>query len=219
MLRVILSLMLISFVLIGCQTADQKSCSKEGWISMFDGQSLAGWEANEKENCFTVKDGAIVVHDGRSHLFYVGPDGVAGFKNFEFKADVMAEPGANSGIYFHTRKEDSGWPSAGYECQVNNTHSDWRKTGSLYAVEDIREDVIKKIPLKDNEWFHYYIKVEGKHILIKINDQTLIDYTEPENVNYPNMAGRKIATGTFALQGHDPKSVVHFKNLMVRPLP
>lgn len=184
------------------------------WISLFDGKSLDGWKVGNHPETFKVEDGMIVVNGETAHLFYEGNVQNHDFKNFEFKADVMTMPGSNSGIYFHTAYQEGGWPAKGYEVQVNNSHSDWRRTGGLYAVDDVKE-----VYVKDNEWFTEYIKVEGKHVTIKINDKIVVDYTEPENVERPeSMAGRKISSGTFALQGHDPKSKVYFKNIMVKLL-
>ena len=98
---------------------------------------------------------------------------------------------------------------------MNNSHTDWRRTGSLYAIEDVKETYAK-----DNEWFTEYIKVKDKHIIIKINGKTVVDYTEPDNAERPDgMKGRILSEGTFALQGHDPKSKVYFKNIKVRVLP
>ncbi|MFQ6035819.1 MAG: DUF1080 domain-containing protein [Sedimentisphaerales bacterium] len=210
------SLMLVcaNILLAGCQSVDRFVHEASGWQSLFDGKTLNGWKANENKNTFSVRDGMIVAAGPRSHLFYVGPIENANFKNFEFKADVMTKPGSNSGIYFHTKYQQAGWPSKGYEVQVNNTHKDWRKTGSLYAVKDVRESLAK-----DNEWFTEHIIVRGKRIIIKVNGKTAVDYTEPEDVSYEGMPGRKISSGTFALQGHDPRSTVYFKNIMVKPLP
>ena len=99
--------------------------------------------------------------------------------------------------------------------QVNNTHTDWRKTGSLYSIQDVKE-----IPAKDNEWFTEQITVQGKNVTIQVNDKVLVEYTEPDNVERPkDMAGRMISSGTFALQGHDPKSKVYYKDIMVKVLP
>ena len=70
-------------------------------------------------------------------------------------------------------------------------------------------------PAKDNEWFTQEIIVNGKQIVIKVNGKTLVDYTEPEGVE----GGRKLSSGTFAIQAHDPKSRVLFKNIQVKPLP
>ena len=186
----------------------------DGWVSLFDGKSLSGWKVGENAGTFTVEDGAIVAHGQTAHLFYDGDVKAHNFKDFEFKADVMTEPGSNSGIYIHTAYQEKGWPSKGYEVQVNNSHTDWRRTGSLYGIEDVKE-----VYVKDNVWFSEEVSVKGKKIVIKINGKTVVDYTEPENVKRPKGSeDRVLSSGTFALQGHDPNSKVHFKNIMVKPL-
>lgn len=176
------------------------------WISLFDGKSLNGWKASENPSTFSVENGMIKVFGDRAHLFYEGPVGDHDFKNFEFKAKVRTTPGSNSGIFFHTRFQETGWPSQGYEIQVNNTHTDWRKTGSIYAVQDVRV-----APARDNEWFTEHIIVNGNKIMVKINDQVINEYEVKEN--------SKLSRGTFALQGHDPKSEVYYQDIMVKILP
>ena len=182
----------------------------DGFASMFNGENLLGWHANEHFDSCRVEDGCIVVNGERAHLFYVGPTGHADYKNFHLKAKVNTTPGSNSGIYFHTHFLDEGWPNTGYECQVNNTQSDPKKTGGLYAVLDNFE-----APVADNEWFDYEVIVEGKHIEIKINGKTISDYTEPDDLDRPE---RHLSSGTFALQAHDPGSKVFYKDLMVKRL-
>lgn len=207
-LKTILFICAIGLLTAGFSTLPDAS---EEWISLFDGKSLDGWKASENPSTFSVEDGRIVADGPRSHLFYTGPVQNHNFKNFEFKADVMTTPGSNSGIYFHTGYQEEGWPSRGYEAQINNTSSDPRKTASLYAVDDV-----ESAPVADDEWFTMYIKVEGKHIVIKVNDETMVDYTESNEDERPE--GRDLSEGTFALQGHDPDSRVYFKNIMVKPL-
>src|SRR3990170_1683558 len=146
----------------------------DGWVSLFDGKTLDGWKASENASTFTVADGAIVVAGERSHLYYVGPVNNHVFTNFEWKADVMTTPGSNSGMYFHTEFQEGGWPSKGYEVQVNNSHTDWRRTGGLYAVMDVKEP-----PAKDGAWFTQHITVTGKRVVIKVNGKVTADYTEP----------------------------------------
>jgi hypothetical protein len=180
--------------------------SADGWVKIFDGKTLEGWKVGENSSTFSVADGAIVVFGSRAHLFYDGPLNNHNFKNFEFKAKVMTMPGANSGMYIHTTYQETGWPEKGYEIQVNNSHTDWRRTGSVYAIQDVKE-----APAKDNEWFTQHIIVQGKKITIKVNDKVINEYTEGEN-------GR-LSSGTVALQGHDPKSKVLYKDIMVKPLP
>lgn len=198
--------------LAGASLAAQQS---DGWVSLFDGKTLDGWKVGENAATFKVEDGAIVVNGPRAHLYYVGPVQNHDFKNFEFKADVMTMPGSNSGLYFHTAYQEGGWPSKGYEVQVNNSHTDWRRTAGLYAIQDVKEP-----PAKDGEWFTMHIVVNGKKVTTAVNGKTLVEYTEPDNPERPkDMAARLISSGTFAIQGHDPNSKVLVKNIMVKPLP
>jgi opacity protein-like surface antigen len=204
--------------------AVSSSHAEDGMISMFNGKDLSGWKSNARAegrptDVFSVKNGELVVSGGRAHLFYVGADGKASFRNFEFKAKVKTTPGSNGGIYFHTVYQDKGWPAAGYECQVNATHTDRKKTGGLYAVADVMDSA----PHKDNEWFDYSITVDGRHIVVSINGKVTADWTQPKNWDpaktLSNSPGRKIGEGTIAIQGHDPKSVTYYKELFIRPLP
>jgi hypothetical protein len=202
------------WLLLSCSGSKEGDSTGE-WTNLFDGKSLDGWKASENPSTFKVENGTIVIAGPRAHLYYDGPVQNHNFKNFEFKAQVMTTPGSNSGMYFHTEYQDTGWPNKGYEVQVNNTHTDWRKTGSLYAIEDVKE-----IPAQDNEWFTQHITVQGKKVTIRVNDKVLVEYTEPEGVERAkDMAGRYISSGTFALQGHDPESKVYYKDIMVKVLP
>jgi hypothetical protein len=195
--------------------ACEPEAEKGGWQTLYDGKSLHNWKVGDNGETFKIEDGKIAVNGNVAHLFYDGPVNNHEFKNFEFKADVMTLPGSNSGIYFHTTYQQGGWPAKGYEVQVNNSHTDWRRTGSLYGIQDVKE-----VYVKDNEWYTEYIKVEGKRVIIKINDHTVVDYTEPENVEREKgNEQRRLSSGTFALQGHDPKSKVYYKNIMVKILP
>lgn len=205
-----LSLLLLLFVSI--QTAFSQKKEK-GWVSLFDGKSFAGWKVNEEHpNTFSIEDGTIKVAGERAHLFYDGTVGNHDFKNFELKLMAKTLPGSNSGIFIHTAYQASGWPQQGYEVQVNQTHGDWRKTGSLYSVSDVKENLAK-----DNEWYEYHIIVKDKRVIIKINDKVAVDYTEPDTL--PADRGlKKLSSGTIALQGHDPKSIANFKDIKIKIL-
>ena len=134
--------------------------------------------------------------------------------NFEFMAEVMTAPKANSGIYIHTKYQETGWPHAGYEVQVNNTHGDPKKTAGLYDVVNVLS-----APAEDNKWFTMHIIVNGKQIVVKVDGETVVDYTEPPNKKPGNPFTRVLSAGTFALQAHDPGSVVRYRNIRVKRLP
>jgi hypothetical protein len=204
---------LLSLTLVAAiSTSAIAAQSEEGFVSIFDGKSFNGWKmATESTNTWKIEDGALVAHGNRCHLFYVGDP--KPFKDFELKVDTMTEPGSNGGIYFHTKYQEVGWPKYGFETQVNTTHSDWKKTGSLYDIVNVREAASK-----DNEWWTQHIIVKGNHVTVKVNGKTVMEYTEPANQKAGADFTRKLDEGTFALQAHDPKSVVRYKNIRVKRL-
>ena len=186
-----------------------------GWIDLFDGKSLTGWKANENPETFNVKDGLRVVKGLKGHLYYIGSVKKHDFTDFEFEAEINTKPKANSGVYFHTVWQAGDWPSTGYEIQVNNSHGDPKRTAGLYAIDDNFD-----APVKDGEWFTLNIKVQGKRIITKVNGKVIKDYTEPTNPPRPKgMEKRLLGHGTFAIQGHDPGSEVHYRKIRVKPLP
>jgi hypothetical protein len=198
-------------VLLGAMVSWPASAQDtDGWVTIFDGKSLDGWRINESPESWKIEDGAIVACGPRSHLFYVGDD--EPFVDFEFQADVMTTPGSNAGIYFHSKFKRSGWPTEqGYECQVNTSHSDRQKTGGLYN----RVRVLDDAPSKDNQWYNTHIIVKGRDIEVRIDGKPVVFYTEPSDTSEAPC----LSKGTFALQAHDPKSVVYFKNIKVKRLP
>ena len=213
--RCLLTLLACSMLCVGVAEGGKKKKKKtdDGWVTIFDGKSFAGWKASENVDSWKIEDGAFVCNGPRSHLFYTGAD--EPFVNFEFKAEVMTTPGSNGGIYFHTRYQQDGWPKYGYEAQVNITHGDPKKTGSLYGVVDVADP-----PARDNEWWTQHIIVQGKRIIIKVNDKVVVDYTEPKDQPAnSDQVERRLGKGTFAFQAHDPKSTVYFRNVQVKRLP
>jgi 3-keto-disaccharide hydrolase len=186
--------------------------SEEGFSTIFDGKTFNGWKpATESPGTWKIEDGAFVTHGPRDHLYYVGDP--KPFKNFELKVDVMTEPGSNGGIYFHTKYQAESWPKYGFESQVNVSHSDWKKTGSLYDVVNVAST-----PAKDNKWWTQTIIVKDNKVTVKIDGQTILEYTEPPGAQPGQDFTRKLDEGTFALQAHDPKSVVRYKNIRVKRL-
>jgi len=211
----------IAVVAFSLSAAIPVTAAQDGWVQLFDGRTLKGWKAAENPSSFRVADGCIAADGFRSHLFYVGDGQPAEFKNFEFAADVMTKPGANSGIYFHTEFQKEGFPAKGFEAQIDNSqppqggYLELKKTGSLYGIRNQY-----KATVGDNQWFTINIAVRGKRIEIRINDVLLVDYVEPADPVVPSdRKARRLSSGTFALQCHDPGSKVFFRNLRVRRLP
>lgn len=186
--------------------------SEEGFVRIMDGKTFNGWKIGDAAaQSWKIEDGAFVAKGPRSHLFYVGDE--KPFKDFELKVDVMTEPGSNGGIYFHTRYQETGWPKYGFESQVNVTQGDWIKTGSLYGLVNMA-----LTPAVDNKWWTQHIIVKGNQVTVKIDGKTVLEYNEPPAAQPGKDYTRKLDEGTFALQAHDPKSVIRYKNIRVKRL-
>ncbi len=204
-----------------------------GWISLLD-DTLNGWiesggvvdwtagawyrknlvwptiDDSTAGESFRLDGDNLIVEGGQRNLFYDGRIAGGKFKNFEFKVDVYTHPGSASGVYFHTHFEEDGPPASGYEAQINASRAGESKTGSLVGASEV-----KTAPHGDNEWFSYYIKVDGKKVTVKVNGETVNEFTEPADVDGPASLRR----GTIGLESVGSDSRVDFRNPMIRLLP
>ena len=196
----------------------QTTSDSAGWTTLFNGTDFTGWKVSGNRPTFAVVDGALVANGTVAHAFYDGPFMNHDFKNFELMVDCKTLPGSNGGIYVHTDYQEAGFPKNGFEIQVNATHTDTIKSGSLYHVKDITAEDIKGIT-KDGEWFTEHIIVQDNAITIKLNGKEVVKWTQPADWNGGREGpGRVISHGTIAFQGHDPKSTVYYKNVRIKPL-
>lgn len=167
------------------------------WVHMFDGSTLTGWQANERPESWSVRDGSIVGVGGPTHLFWMREQ----CGNCEFRARVRISRGGNSGMIF--RAAFGTGAVKGYEAQIANTDADWRKTGSLWDIVNITDQLVQ-----DETWFTQEISANGPHIVIKVNGNVVVDYTDPQ---------RRYSKGWLALQAW--KGRVEFRDLAYRRLP
>ncbi len=204
-----------------------------GWISLLD-DTLNGWiesggvtdwtagawygrkivwptiDDSTAGESFRIDGDKLIVEGDQRNLFYDGRIAGGKFKNFEFKVDVYTHPGSASGIYFHTHYEEDGTPAFGYEAQINASRDGESKTGSLIGASEV-----KTAAHGDNEWFSYYIKVDGKKVTVKVNGETVNEFTEPADVEGP----ASLHLGTIGLESVGSDSRVYFRNPMIRLLP
>jgi hypothetical protein len=221
------ALAILPLIALPTRAADDK-----GWVQLFNGKDLTGWKLHPKpsgsiEEVITkMKDGKVIAFEGKlkdgktvplwrvedgiligsgpaSHLFSEKDD----YENFEYRVEAQINDKGNSGQYFRT-KYGPNFP-AGYEAQINATHGDKIRTGSLY-LPAVKEVLVLEAPHKPDEWFVQEVKAEGNHIIIKVNGKTTVDYKDPKST---------YKKGHFALQGHDPGTVVKFKKVEYKELP
>jgi hypothetical protein len=243
MLRRLLSFGLLLAVLAAmtlAAPAPAQDKKDDGWVQLFNGKDLTGWklppEPNKKEIKEVIrkeKDGKVVAYYGKgkddkefplwrveegiligsgphSHLFSERGD----YENFSYRVEAQINDKGNSGQYFRTAFGGPEFPQ-GYEAQINATHSDKIRTGSLYPAGSLGKyrdkiTVMDMAPHKPDEWFTQEVLADGNHIVIKVNGKTTVDWTDPDNT---------YKKGHFALQGHDPGTVVKFRKVEVKEMP
>jgi hypothetical protein len=216
---------------------------RDEWVQLFNGKDLTGWKIPPKpggaieEVIPKEKDGKVIAYYGKlkkdgkevplwrvedgvligsgpaSHLFSERGD----YKNFHFRIEAQINDKGNSGQYFRT-KFGPGFPR-GFEAQINATHGDPVKTGSLYPdgrEKDMREEetykqiAVLEAPHKPDEWFTQEVICKGDKVTILVNGKKTVEWTDPKH---------RYKEGHFALQGHDPGSVVKFRKVEVKELP
>ncbi len=181
-----------------------------GWTSLFDGKTLSGWESvplRARPPSWEVKDGILEGSGGQSMLFSPKGD----YKNFKFRAELKINDKGNSGMYVRSAKKASF--TDGHEIQVNSTHSDPIKTGSLYTLVHLM-----KSPVPPDTYFTQEVDVadinyRGKMVTrfrISVNGELLYEYLDHD---------RLFKTGHFAFQQHDPGSKVSIRKVEVMELP
>jgi hypothetical protein len=203
---------MLLFSLLGPALAEEKKEDSKGWTQLFNGKDLKGWKVYpDGTGTWKVEDGAIVSSGPASHLFSERGD----YKDFSYRIEAMINEGGNSGQYFRAKFE-SGFPK-GYEAQINSTHRDPVKTGSLYPAFDpkLPPEVKKKIIVteqlhKPDEWFTQEVIARGNHIIIKVNGKKTVDFVDEKNT---------YTRGHFALQQHHPGNVVKIRKIEVKELP
>ena len=227
--------MLSWFGLFSCSLliAGQSRAADE-WVQLFNGKDLTGWKIPDKPGGSIVevikieKDGKVTGYDGKlkdgttTHLWRVEDGMIIGsgpsthlftergdYVNFRFRVEARINDKGNSGQYFRTAF-GPGFP-AGYEAQINATHRDQIRTGSLYLPEVKEVLVMKNAPHKPDEFFTQEVIAEGDTITIIVNGKTTVDHWKDPKARYKK--------GHFALQGHDPGTVATFKKIEVMELP
>ena len=233
MLRLLLAPVAALLLALPATAADDKK--DDGWVPLFNGKDLTGWKMvdppsgefksvkpkknddgkvtafvgvlkkDDKEvTLWQVKDGQIVGGGPASHLFTE-----VEAEDFVYRVEAKINDKGNSGQYFRTKFE-GGFP-AGYEAQINATHSDWRRTGSLYPdgrtkLKDHEKELCQKEAAhKADEFFTQEVTAVGDEITIAVNGQVTLDKWKDPNKTFTK--------GHFALQGHDPGSVMTFKKV------
>ncbi len=167
------------------------------YVPIFNAKDLTGWTPHGDAK-WTVEEGTLVGRDGVGHIFTD-----AAWTDLEMRAQVKIGAKGNSGFYFRAAPNPDNpgsWP-VGYEAQVDN-HDPKNFTGCIYG-----KAWAPRLITRDEAWFDYRVRAVGDHLQTWVNGQSMVgtqlsDYAE----------------GHIALQGHNPGSVVMWRDIQVRDL-
>ena len=185
---------------------------EDKWVSLFDGKSMEGWEmlelgGNKGTSFWKVQEGTIEGSGTPSMLYSPRGD----YKNFRYRVELKINDKGNSGMYFRVPKEATF--TKGYEVQVNSTHADPIKTGSVYTFVHIYKQLVKP-----DTFFTQEVEVVDKmyrgkmvtHIKVSVNGEVQYEFLDHS---------RNFTEGHFAFQQHDPGSKVTIRKVEVMELP
>jgi hypothetical protein len=172
------------------------------WVSLINGKDLTGWKVHpEHPGNWRVEKGVLIGSSAKGYSYlFSEKDDYADF-HIRIKAKVNAE--GNSGLYFRTGYSSENDPK-GYGAQISHQHEPY-PTGSLYNLCKAAKDL--RIP--GDAWFVMEVTAKHNHIVIKVNDQTTVDFID------------KIQTytsGHFAIQCGDPQTVIQVASIEVKRL-
>lgn len=189
-------------------TTSTVTAQEEKWVTLFDGRTLEGWEKIGKDTSkWEVKEGALAGSGEASMLVNTtGP-----YKNFRYRAEVKINDKGNSGLYFRTTRKPGF--TDGYEAQIDSTHTDPIRTGSLYGMCHVYQQHVKP-----DTWFVYELEVRDDVWRGKAVTRIKITLDGNELFEYLDFA-QTFKEGHFAFQQHDPGSYVFIRKVEVMELP
>ena len=185
-----------------------KKKADDGWVQLFNGKDSTGWKLHpqaNKETKWEVADGWLV-GSGQASMLYSERDD---FANFHCKVTAKINDKGNSGQYFRATFVP-GFVT-GIEAQLNATHRDPIRTGSLYFPKIKELLVLNDAPHKPDEEFTQEVVAIGPKITVWVNGKKTVQWVDPDYA--------KRSKGHFALQQHDPGSRISFKKIEVKELP
>ena len=187
--------------------ARRDAAPPSGWVQLFNAKDLRGWDihpASKGTWRVDTETRTLIGSGGETHLYSNRAD----YENFHFRVEAKINDGGNSGQYFRCAPRGAGSLPAGYEAQINSTHKDPVRTGSLWHLG--LKHAVTKILVPPDTWFTQEVIANGNRIIIKVNGKTTVDYVDED---------KKYSRGQLALQVLEAATVVHFKRVEIKELP
>jgi len=209
---------LLVLALVSPLPAEDAAKSDEGYVSLFDGKTLTGWQGDVKG--YSVADGAIVCQEKGGGFLYTDKE----YADFSLRIEFKLTPGANNGIGLRVPLNKSDPAYAGMEIQVLDDTSDKYKSikdyqhhGSVYGIVPAKTGHLKPV----GEWNSEEITLRGKLITVVLNGETIVSAdlaqaSTPKTIDGREHPGLARDKGHICFCGHGAH--VEFRNVRVKEL-
>lgn len=185
----------VPFEYVNPLTPEQQAA---GWISLFDGISLFGWESTDEKIDWTVANGAIVAEEGPIGFLMTKVP----FQDYELVCEYRIASDGNSGLFLRTEFPPGNIATECYEVNIAASHPDGFTTGSLVN----RKKTDAPSPIQDG-WNELRVTLNGNAATVEHNGATVLEYAADNNV---------AAHGRIGLQKNSGK--IEFRKLILKPL-
>jgi hypothetical protein len=147
--------------------------SAEGWIALFDGETLFGWKPTSDAN-WRVEDGAIHVDAGKEGWLMTTSE----FADYELHVEFKATPKTNSGVFLRTSLDPKDPTKDCYEVNIAPRDNPFptsrvvgRKGKQSLRLPMVFPKVSGRAPIDpwDGEWHSFDIKVYGVDVIVRID--------------------------------------------------
>jgi hypothetical protein len=166
----------------------------EGWISLFDGESLFGWKARTKTD-WQVSEGTIKATQGETGLLTT----TSQFSDYELRVEYKCDGQTNSGVFLRTSPNPKNAGKDCYEINIAPPEHPF-PTGGVVDRQKI------KPPAKPNDrWNQLRMIVDGDRGQVYFNGELVNEF-----------AAGDLGLGYIGLQFR--KDEVQFRNIFLKPL-
>lgn len=181
----------------------------EGWISLFDGETLFGWTPTSKAN-WKVEEGAIAVSEGEQGFLMTNSE----FGDFELHVEFKAPATTNSGVFLRTPLKPTDPAKDCYELNIAPEDNPFptgsfvarAKSPGVLASNGLRLKAPKPLRAWDDGWHSFHVILKGDNILVYLDDALVNEYVDKN----------PITRGHIGLQFRE--GPVAFRNIRLKPL-
>ncbi|MCA8991794.1 MAG: DUF1080 domain-containing protein [Planctomycetaceae bacterium] len=170
-----------------------------GWLTLFDGHSLFGWESNNEEVNWHVADGAITADSGPTGLLVTHVP----FADYELRVQFRMEAAGNSGVFLRTTKQPKEVTADCYELNIVDDHPSGFLTGSFVGRQKTEAPISGS-----GDWKTFRVLAQGRRFEVFLDDQPILDYSDETDSFRP--------TGLIGLQKNAGK--IEFRDIRLKPL-